>query len=151
MRPALALTLALLLAARTAAADTYYLVDLTKHAFMISASSIRDIGPGLRASEVHEVGFLETQISKVEVNCAQREMRILGRATYWLQSEMLKPKGTAEGTDWLPLQHHPEIERIYSFVCSWPTVDKDMENAEFADDLAMVTSLSESILDMPAR
>ena len=151
MRSAIVLTLALLLAAKTAAADTYYMVDLTKHAFMIAASSIRDIGPDKRAAEVHEVGFLQTQISKFEVNCAEREARVLSRATYWLQSEMLKPKETGEGTGWLMLQHNPQIERIYNFVCSWPKVDRDIEDAEFADDVAMVTSLSESILDMPAR
>ena len=151
MKTALAVTLALLLAAQAAAADTYYLVDLGKHAFMIPASTIRDIGPGRKAADAYEVGFLDAELSKFEVDCGAREARVVARSQYLLQSEVLKQTGTTEGTGWLALQHNPQIERIYNFICYWPKVDPDVESADFADDAAMVTSLSESILDMPAR
>ena len=102
-------------------------------------------------SEVHDVGFLDEDVATFEFDCRLQQTRDLGHRLYWLHSGSLELTGTKEGTDWLPLPGTAAARSIFAFVCAWPKVDEKIESGEFADDASLVASVSESILDMPAK
>jgi hypothetical protein len=147
----LVVALALVLASTTARAETFYLVDVYNRATLIAASTIRDIGPQRKSAEVHDVGFLDQDVATYEIDCATKQIRDLDHRVYWLHSEMLELTGTKPGADWRPLPDAAAPRAVFAFVCAWPKVDEAVESGDFADDKAMVASLSESILDMPAK
>jgi hypothetical protein len=150
IRTAIGVALVSFVALKDVAAETYYLIDFDKNALIVASSTIHDVAPQQKVADVYDIGFMDADLGKFEFNCTSRRGRVLSHGLYALRSGKLTLAGTKEGAE-LSITPNSRLERLYAFICDWPNIDSTVESADFVDDAALVTSVSETILDTPAR